>query len=131
MEVSTSRYTIVNSLITPACAGFKNYLGNTKIAKQNLYVYPDAPRDPPPPLMEQIWPKPAMREAWNNGYRDFFTEPYCANSDGQALNDSGWGDVWAENRCIMLQSGDIYNFGNCNAANPRPGTVRLKLSLPV
>lgn len=106
-----------------ACAGgFKNYLGNTKHALNNIYVYPDAPRIPPPPLAAQVYRNDFEYTVAKQHLQDFFTEPYCANSDGQALGDSGWGDIWSNNTCLMY--GDVvYNFGTCDPSNPQPGIL--------
>lgn len=101
---------------------FKNYLGNTKIATGNVYVYPDAPRIPPPPLAHKYYRSEEAYTAAALHVESFFTEPYCANSDGQALGDSGWGDVWSNNTCVMYGA-SMYNFGTCDAANPQPGLL--------
>jgi len=84
-----------------AWGGYKNYLGNRKRSVGNVYVYPDAQRAPPPP---------AVADASVGG---FFSKPFCANSDGQVLGSSGWGETWANNTCF-LHSSNVYEFGNCN-----------------
>ena len=78
--------------------GFKNYLGHTKVVKYNLYIYPDM-----------------VTEAAPHKLGNFFKKPYCANSDGAATGDlaSGWGDVWANNTCI-IGSPDVYSFSSCS-----------------
>jgi hypothetical protein len=80
--------------------GFKNYLGHSKIAQSNVYVYPDA-----------------EHSVENLGA--FFSVPFCANSDGASRGDtaSGWGDVWSNNTCI-IGNPNVYSFGSCNLDNP-------------
>jgi len=50
--------------------GFKNYLGHSKLATHNVYVYPAG------------------------------GSPYCMYSEGQAAGVSGWGEQWQYNVCI-------------------------------
>eukprot|EP01065_Artemidia_motanka_P041141 TRINITY_DN527_c0_g1_i1.p1 TRINITY_DN527_c0_g1~~TRINITY_DN527_c0_g1_i1.p1 ORF type:complete len:911 (+),score=322.25 TRINITY_DN527_c0_g1_i1:58-2790(+) len=83
-----------------AWGGFKNYLGNRKSATGNAYIYPDAVRSAPPPT----------------GKLDgFFIKPFCANSDGQSLHQSGWGETWADNACF-IKSTDVYEYGSCTTS---------------
>ena len=74
--------------------GYKNFLGHSKTVMYNTYVYPDA-------IHSKI--------------TTYLRYPYCANHDGATLTDlpSGWGEVWAHNRCI-IGNPDIYAFGACS-----------------
>ena len=80
--------------------GYKNYLGHSKTATSNIYVYPDAVH------------------SYGNGVGElgkFLTKPWCQNSDGATLTDlpSGWGEVWTNNTCIITSS-QIYNNDRCD-----------------
>ena len=78
--------------------GFKNFLGHSKIAMSNVYVYPDLS----------------------------VSFKYCATSDGPARGEfaSGWGDVWANNTCIMGNA-NIYKFAGCNPNGDNQGLIPL------
>ncbi len=78
--------------------GFKNYLGHTKIAKYNLYIFPDL-----------------VTVKADGDVGNYFKKPYCANSDGAGTGPfpSGWGDVWANNTCI-IGNPNIYEFNGCS-----------------
>eukprot|EP00111_Clytia_hemisphaerica_P003098 TCONS_00008789-protein len=70
--------------------GFKNYLGHNKISQDNVYVYPD--RHP-------------AKEA--------FSKLFCADTQGQTLGTSGYGDVYQNNKCVIgIQN--IYSLGKCD-----------------
>ena len=91
--------------------GYKNYLGHSKTATNNIYVYPDAVH------------------SYGNDVGElgkFLTKPWCQNSDGAALTDlpSGWGEVWTNNTCVITSS-QIYNNDRCD-----PTRVRLKDLVP-
>jgi hypothetical protein len=101
-----------------AFGGFKNYLGHSKTSVNNVYVYPDAVRAPPPPV--------AAKDSSLRGVADskgsvgsFFNKPFCANSDGQSVGQSGWGEEWANNTCF-IHSSDVYEFGSCTVDNWQP-----------
>lgn len=83
--------------------GYKNFLGHSKRASGNVYVYPDAPRQAPPPL-------------GTGSLEAFFTMPYCLNSDGQQVNVSGWGEAWEDNVCF-IRSANVYELGNCDPSS--------------
>ena len=81
--------------------GYKNYLGHSKVVRNNIYVYPDQ--------------RTTILGEENVG--KFFTEPYCANSDGADNTGpfpSGWGEIWANNTCI-IGNPNIYEFSACSA----------------
>lgn len=72
--------------------GFKNFAGHSKVAVNNLYIYPDAPRN-----------------SFNT------TNPHCAMSYGNSrnsFNGSGWDDVWGDNVCV-IGNPDVYQFTSC------------------
>ena len=87
--------------------GYKNYLGHTKIVRYNYYVYPDA-----------------SHSLENKNVGAFFSEPFCANSDGSSTGDlpSGWGEVWSNNSCV-IGNPNIYKFGSCDPNKPLKGIV--------
>eukprot|EP00731_Ephydatia_muelleri_P028718 Em0020g362a len=84
--------------------GYKNYLGHSKVVKYNVYVYPDA---------EHQVDKGA-----------FFSEPYCANSDGasEIILPSGWGEVWVNNTCI-IGNPNVYEFSGCIPVGSNSGLI--------
>ncbi|XP_065920298.1 uncharacterized protein [Dysidea avara] len=69
--------------------GYKNYLGHSKTATNNVYIFPGK-----------------------------FKLSYCANSDGASLTDipSGWGEVWTNNTCVITSS-DIYHNSGCDPSH--------------
>ena len=81
--------------------GYKNYLGHTKIVQENVYVYPDA-----------------SHSIDGEDFQAFFSEPFCANSDGATTGQyaSGWGEVWSNNTCI-IGNPNVYEFGSCDVKN--------------
>ena len=74
--------------------GYKNFLGHSKTVMYNAYIYPDG------------------IHTEKQTYRRY---PYCANHDGATVTvlPSGWGEVWANNRCI-IGNPDIYSFDACD-----------------
>ena len=78
--------------------GFKNFLGRSKIAMFNAYVYPD----------------------FSAGFK------FCATSDGPPRGQyaSGWGDVWANNTCAILNP-NVYKFAGCNPDGDNKGLIPL------
>jgi len=66
------------------------------VVKYNLYIYPD------------------MATVAQPNATNYVSKPYCCNSDGAAagLLPSGWGDVWANNTCI-IGNPNIYEFSGC------------------
>lgn len=88
--------------------GYKNYLGHSKVVKYNYYIYPDGDT------------------SGNSKIGAFFQEPYCANSDGASTGTlpSGWGEVWANNTCI-IGNPNIYRYGSCNPSGNNTGLIPL------
>jgi len=80
--------------------GYKNYLGHSKTATNNLYVYPDASHVDTDML---------------GAYR---TKPYCQNSEGSSLTGllSGWGELWTNNTCVITSS-IIYSNTRCDVTH--------------
>ena len=78
--------------------GFKNFLGHSKVAMYNAYVYPDL----------------------SAGFK------LCATSDGPSRGStaSGWGDVWANNTCI-IGNPNVYQFAGCNPDGDVEGLIPL------
>lgn len=102
-----------------AWGGYKNYLGHSKTSVNNVYIYPDAVRAPPPPETvagAEGSLRGVAQASAPAGMGGFFTKPFCANSDGQSLGQSGWGEEWANNTCF-IHSSDVYEFGSCDATN--------------
>lgn len=64
--------------------GFKNYLGHTKTAVNNVYVYPDG----------YAYDK-------SNHLNQWFSRPYCISSSGGRMNMSAYDDFWNNNTCII------------------------------
>ena len=89
--------------------GYKNYLGHSKTAKYNTYIYPDAQHQ--------------MHEN-NVGIFNFY--PYCASSIEASTTDlpSGWGEVWVNNTCI-IGSPSIYHFSSCFPTRNNTGLLPL------
>ncbi|KAK8801174.1 hypothetical protein WA158_001944 [Blastocystis sp. Blastoise] len=75
-----------------AYGGWKNFLGHSKSASYNLYIYPDSK------LAKSI-------------------KPFCALSHGAVLNSSGWDEAYTHNRCI-IESATIYAM-NKGKTDPR------------
>ncbi len=73
-----------------AYGGWKNYLGHSKRAMRNLYVYPDK----------------------------FSPDNRCAVTNGQSLGvaASGYGDVFVENHCLLNKE-SVYQIGSCSEEN--------------
>lgn len=97
--------------------GYKNYLGHTKIVQGNVYIYPDASHS-----FDIKQPQA------------FFSEPFCANSDGASTGQyaSGWGEVWSNNTCI-IGNPNVYEFGSCDTKNLKglvPFTANNKFYAP-
>lgn len=60
-------------------------------------------------------------------YPDFAASfKYCATSDGPSRGElaSGWGDVWANNTCIILNP-NVYKFAGCNPNGDNEGLIPL------
>lgn len=130
-----------------AYGGFKNYLGHNKVAVGNVYIYPDMSHTPPPPEASflraegapspsaahkrRFAPKPIPTHSTSGiAYATpaelpfplggYFTEPYCANSDGQGTGStgSGFGEFWMDNTCF-IHSSDVYAWGTCQLEDLR------------
>ena len=42
-------------------------------------------------------------------------QDHCANNDGAKKDESGWGEVWASNRCHLTRPGaSVYAYGDCD-----------------
>ncbi|KAK8812318.1 hypothetical protein WA158_007552 [Blastocystis sp. Blastoise] len=90
--------------------GFKNYLGHSKKATRNVYIYPDAKK--------ADWDVPTSYTYARNNLKKigWDSEPHCLNNYGSVLNKSGWNHVWTENICIM-KTPEVYHFDNCGKDN--------------
>ena len=84
--------------------GYKNNLGHSKTTLNNTYIYPDADH--------------------HNIKEMFIPWPYCATDIFAALDDSGWGEVWANNKCV-IGNPNIYLFTSCNDVLDDHGLVPL------
>ena len=73
--------------------GYKNHIGHSKVTRGNIYVRPDAYH-------------------YNNREVFFGTWPYCAIDLDSVIGKSGWGEVWANNTCIINHP-NVYNFTTC------------------
>ena len=87
--------------------GYKNNLGHSKTTLNNTYIYPDADH--------------------HNIKEMFVPWPYCATDIFAALDDSSWGEVWANNKCV-IGNPNIYHFTSCNAAVDNHDLVPLTFS---
>ena len=98
-------------------AGFKNYLGNTLVSRNNAYVWPDA--------------------TFSKGKAPVF--PFCASVDGATrtgssdghgghwYGPSGWGHGWYNNSCAMLNGAVTYVWQGCDPNDPKaksPGRLQ-------
>eukprot|EP00052_Salpingoeca_macrocollata_P011818 m.91263 g.91263 ORF g.91263 m.91263 type:complete len:189 (-) comp18211_c0_seq2:91-657(-) len=108
---------------------FRVLPGSSPFFLLQLYIYPDAPRS-----------APTINTASNRSSSDggslggFFSKPFCANSDGSKVGDSGWGEEYSNNTCIMY-GGNVYDFGSCNLQQrtqlvPRTAANHFHLSNP-
>ena len=73
--------------------GYKNNLGHSKTTLNNTYIYPDADR--------------------GNRNEIFLTWPYCATDVYAELDSSSWGEIWANNKCVVGNP-NIYDFTSCS-----------------
>ncbi len=82
--------------------GFKDYLGHSVTADDNIYIYPDA--------------------AFNaSGFPAILTNrPFCVVVSGSSRTSlpSGWGLTWSNNKCVLGMPG-IYSFSKCDPTNPK------------
>ena len=87
--------------------GYKNYLGHSKIVKYNTYIYPGA-----------------QHTLYKNNLGDFLVYPYCASHISASTTDlpSGWGEVWANNTCI-IDNPNIYKFTSCTPTGNNTGLI--------
>ena len=87
--------------------GYKNYLGHSKIVKYNIYVYPDA-----------------EHQLYDNKAGAFLSYPFCASHQGASTTvlPSGWGEVWADNTCI-IGNPNIYEFSSCTPFGNNAGLI--------
>ena len=83
----TDKYNVI------AYGGAKNYLGHSKISTNNLYIYPDAPKN------------------------SFDTlNPSCASSFATSRGlplASGWDEVWSDNVCV-IGNPSLFQFNMCS-----------------
>ena len=80
----------------PADGGAKNFLGHSKRSISNLYAFVDAQ---------------PVEGSGPGIHKDF-----CANNDGAHRASSGWGEVYADNRCHLTKpAASVYLYGNCDA----------------
>ena len=73
--------------------GYKNNLGHSKTTLNNTYIYPDA--------------------VHYNIEQFFIPWPYCATDVYATLDKSSWGEVWANNKCV-IGNPNIYYFTSCD-----------------
>ena len=73
--------------------GYKNNLGHSKTTINNTYIYPDA--------------------VHYNTEEFFIPWPYCATDVYVTMDKSSWGEVWANNKCV-IGNPNIYDFTSCN-----------------
>ena len=96
--------------------GFKNYLGHSKVVEKNVYIYPDA---------DHISDKLGV----------YVSFPYCiTNLNPSRTGDfqSGWGEVWANNICVVGNP-NVYYFVECDPIDPEdliPFTANNKFYAP-
>lgn len=78
--------------------GFKDLMGHSVMAKNNIYVYPDA--------------------AKNIGLETL--KPFCAivNAASRTVLPSGWNESWINNTCVIGKP-DIYQFSSCDPEDPK------------
>ena len=83
--------------------GFKDFLGHSVIAMNNIYVYPDASQNVPPV----------------GGGANTAAIPFCAtvNQASRTNLPSGWGEVWDNNTCVIGRH-SIYYFNKCDPVDP-------------
>ncbi len=82
--------------------GFKDYLGHSVTADNNVYIYPDA--------------------AFNaSGFPAILNNrPFCAvvSNSNRNILPSGWDLDWSNNRCVIGMP-SIYEYSRCDPANPK------------
>ena len=87
-----------------AYGGYKNNMGHSKSFYNNTYIYVDAV---------------------HYDVRSFFAPyPYCATDVFAALGVSGWGEVWAFNKCV-IGNPNIYYFAQCQVGQDNRGLVPM------
>lgn len=87
--------------------GYKNNIGHSKRAENNLYIYPG-----------DAFPKPPQTSLGG-----FIKRPYCLFSNGNSLDalPSGWDEYYINNTCVF--DGDsIYELSGCNFTQLTPTT---------
>ena len=83
----TDKYNVI------AYGGAKYYLGHSKVVANNLYIYPDAPR---------------------NSYHTL--NPSCASSFSSSRElplPSGWDEVYSDNTCV-IGNANLFQFKKCS-----------------
>ena len=95
--------------------GYKNYLGHSKTAHNQLYIFPDGQRyDPMPAFAEQ-------KAAAMNGWSSDAWGASCAQFFAPTVGESGYDERYYNNTCILQQNGQVYSFpdsGGCDATTP-------------
>jgi hypothetical protein len=87
--------------------GYKNNLGHSKTTLNNTYIYPDA--------------------VHYNIEQFFIPWPYCATDVYVTLDKSSWGEVWANNKCV-IGNPNIYYFTSCDPEQDNRDLVPLTFS---
>lgn len=84
--------------------GYKNNLGHSKSFYNNTYIYPDA--------------------VHQNVRSLFLLYPYCGTDVFSSLGVSGWGEVWAFNKCV-IGNPNVYYFDKCSVGRDNRDLVPL------
>ena len=79
--------------------GYKNNIGHSKRAENNLFIYPG-----------DAFPKPPQQTLFGG----FVKRPYCLFSNGNSLGalPSGWDEYYTNNTCVF-DGNSIYDLGSC------------------
>ena len=83
-----------------AYGGYKNNIGHSKRAENNLFIYPG-----------DAFPKPPQQSLLGG----FVKRPYCLFSNGNSLDalPSSWDEFYSNNTCVFDGS-SIYDLSSCN-----------------
>lgn len=97
-DLETTRAVPVDEANALFYGGAKNFLGHSKHSVANLYVFPDGQP------YEGSGPGVHM--------------PTCATNDGAKKDSSGWGEVYASNRCLLYTANaSLYQFNACDPSD--------------
>ena len=88
--------------------GYKNNIGHSKVPKNNTYVHPDAIHCLNREVFFGMW-------------------PYCAIDLDSIVDNSGWSEIWADNKCVIGHS-NVYNFTTCNPEIGDDGLVPVTMN---